>query len=144
MKNLRSVVTLVVLLLATSQLAFAPPADLFRINGVKVTFLRVHELGSGFGPSHDFIEVEVVFKVDRERDMAFGFKLRDNAAGPANQAMLDVLRDAFNYNHTINVVYEAQRGKKHGTLLRIELVKPNLIGANDRVVREPGVVIRQN
>jgi hypothetical protein len=40
-------------------------ADLIESRG-KVTFLRVHDVGTGFGPPSDFIDVDVVVQLERE------------------------------------------------------------------------------
>jgi hypothetical protein len=64
----------------------------------KLTFLRVNDIGSGFGPPSDFIDVEVVLKLDTFPDRAMGFQLHNDGSRPVRQGMLDLLRDAFNHN----------------------------------------------
>lgn len=96
------------------------------VNSVgKLTFLRAHEVGSGFGPSTDAIDVEVVVKLNSVPDRAMGFQLRDNANGRAHAGMLDLLRDAFANNATVSIDYsiDLQAGKKNGTILRVALQK---------------------
>ena len=68
------------------QLGLPEPAmaDVQRVSG-KLTMLRVHEVGTGYGPPPDFIDVEVVFKVDSRPGMAFGFQLRNDDNLPARQ-----------------------------------------------------------
>lgn len=71
----------------------------------KVTFLRVHDVGTGFGPPGDQIDVEVVFQLDTQPLKSFGFQLRNDAERAARQGMLDLLRDAFNRGWTVIVDY---------------------------------------
>lgn len=91
----------------------------------KLTFLRVHDVGTGWGKSTDFIDVEVVVKLDTEPDRAMGFQLRDDGNRPARQGMVDLLRDAFNngWNVTINYDIDLVAGKKNGILTRTWLTK---------------------
>lgn len=89
----------------------------------KLTFLRVHDRGTKFGPPSDQIDVEVVMKLNAQPDRAMGFKLRNDANRPAHQGMLDLLRDAFNQNWTVSVDYNLDAGKKNGVAIRVALTK---------------------
>jgi hypothetical protein len=91
----------------------------------KLTFLRAHDLGSGFGPQSDFIDVEVVAKLDSEPVRAMGFQLRDDKELSARQGMLDLLREAFSRNLTVVLDYsiDLDAGKKNGVILRTALKK---------------------
>lgn len=71
----------------------------------KITFLRVHELGSGYGPPSDFINVEVVIKLDSMPGKAFGFQLRRGTRYAANKAMLEIVRTAFEEGESITIDY---------------------------------------
>ena len=52
-----------------------------------ITLLRVHDLGTGFGPPDDELDAEVIVLLDTEPEKAFGFKLRQGVrAGRAWQA----------------------------------------------------------
>jgi hypothetical protein len=73
----------------------------------KITLLRVHELGSGYGPPSDFIDVEAVIWLDSQPGKAFGFQLRTDQNLPVRQGMLDLLRDAFANNWTVSIDYLA-------------------------------------
>lgn len=97
-------------------------ADLLQAKG-KVTLLRVHEVGSKYGPPTDQIDVEVIIWIDNQPGKAFGFQLRNNNNQPVRQGMLDLLRDAFNYNWTVTIDYEIDTGKKNGVIRRIWLTK---------------------
>ncbi len=100
----------------------APPKDLLQASG-KLTLLRVHDRGTGYGPSGDQIDVEVIFTLSTEPGKAFGFRLRNDANGPIRQGMLDLLRDAFNHNWTVGTDYDIGRGKNNGVAFRVWLTK---------------------
>ncbi len=89
----------------------------------KLTFLRVHNVGTRFGPSSDQIDVEVVMKLSSQPDRAMGFQLRNDSNRPARQGMLDLLRDAFNHNWTVTVDYDLDTGKNNGVAIRVALTK---------------------
>lgn len=90
----------------------------------RLTLLRVHEVGSGFGPPVDRIDGEVVVKLDTEPGRAFGFQLRRDANLPARQRMLALLRDAFAQDRPLLMEY-LRTGQHNGTLIRVsELPTP--------------------
>jgi hypothetical protein len=87
----------------------------------QLAFLRVHEVGSGFGPPSDFIDVEVVCGI-HGKEGGFGCTLRDDNTRFAHAGMLDLLRDAFNQNTIIEIEYvvdPGEFGKVNGTILRV-------------------------
>lgn len=85
----------------------------------RVTYLRVNAKGSGYGPPNDFIDVEVVIKLDTSPNEAYGFQLRSNNEGPARQAMLELLRYAFEANCPVSLDVYLNSGKKHGIIHRV-------------------------
>jgi hypothetical protein len=89
----------------------------------KISFLRVHDVGSGFGPPSDFIDVEVVIQLNTKPGESFGFQLRADANRAARQGMLDLLRDAFNNNWTVTIDYDITPPKKNGVIVRVAVVK---------------------
>ena len=89
----------------------------------KLTFLRVHNLGTKFGPPTDQIDVEVVMKLNTSTKRAMGFQLRNDSNRPARQGMLDLLRDAFNNNWTVSVDFDLPTGKNNGVIIRVALQK---------------------
>ncbi len=100
-------------------------AQLKTVSG-KVTMLRVHDVGSKYGPPSDQIDVEVVFKLNTETDMTFGFQLRSGTNLAAHQGMLDLLRDAFNNGWTVHTDYnvgDVEFPKKNKVVFRIWLTK---------------------
>jgi len=97
-------------------------ADLLQSSG-KITFLRVHDVGTGFGPPSDFIDVEVVMKLNTRPGESYGFQLRNDANRAARQGMLDLLRDAFNNNWTVAVDYNITPPRKNGVIIRVAVLK---------------------
>lgn len=89
----------------------------------KVTFLRANDVGSGFGPADDQIDVEAVIQLDTQPGKAFGFSLRDDNQQIAHQGMLNLLRDAFSNNVTTRIEFDIEQGKDNGTIVRVELRK---------------------
>jgi hypothetical protein len=89
----------------------------------RLTLLRVHDLGTGFGPPADFIDAEVVIALDSRPGMFFGFQLRNDARLPARQGMLDLLRDAFERNLIVNIDFSHVPGKENNILFRTWLTR---------------------
>ena len=90
----------------------------------KVTMLRVHDLGTAYGPPTDRIDAEVVIWLDSQPGKAFGFQLRNDSNLPARQGMLALLQDAFYRGWNVNIDYMAQPGKSNSILIRTWLFKP--------------------
>lgn len=88
------------------------------------SFLRVHDVGTRYGPSGDSMDVEVVVKLDSEPQKSFGFQLRPDADEASNRGMLDALRDAFNRNQQVRLDYTAVRQTSHQLLRVIKVPGP--------------------
>ena len=84
----------------------------------RLTMLRVHNVGTGYGPPTDYLDVEVVVRLDSEPNKAFGFQLRADANEAAHQGMLDLLRDAFNHDRRVMVEY-IRTGIHSGRIIRV-------------------------
>ena len=108
----------------TSILYNAIPAQAERLQASgKLTLLRVHDVGTKYGPPSDQIDVEVVIQLSTQTGKAFGFQLRNDGDRPARQGMLDLLRDAFNHNWPVTIDYDIDSGKKNGVIVRVWLTK---------------------
>lgn len=90
----------------------------------QISLLRVHDLGTGYGPPADSMDVEVVIQFAGRPADAFGFQLRSDNKGPARRGMLDLLRDAFNHAWIANIDFEIAQGHHNGVILRTWLTKP--------------------
>lgn len=89
----------------------------------KVSFLRVHALKSGYGPPSNYLDGEVVIKLNSTPNMSFGFQLRDDDQLPVGRAMLDLIRDAFKNDWNIHIDYWIDAGKTVGIIHRIWITK---------------------
>jgi hypothetical protein len=89
----------------------------------KIVFLRAHDLGTGYGPPDDQLDVEAVFILDALGEGAYGFQLRNDQYFPARQAMFSLLREAFTNNFTVIADYLIEPGKINGTAIRVALVR---------------------
>ncbi len=104
----------------------------------KVALLRVHDLGTGYGPPSDFIDVEAVIWLDSQPGKAFGFQLRNDQNLPARQGMLDILRDAFNNNWNVSIDYIVAPGHTNNfVLIRAWITKPPAKVVVNRAVAKP-------
>jgi hypothetical protein len=83
-----------------------------------LSLLRVHDLGTEYGPPTDQINVEVVIQFEGQPTNAYGFQLRNDDEFPARRGMLDLLRDAFNNGHKVTIDYNIDQGKDNGTIIR--------------------------
>ena len=89
----------------------------------RIVFLRAHDVGTGWGPPSDFLDIEAVFILDSDRTSAFGFQLRNDDNRVTREAMFDLLRDAYVNNLPVTVDYFIDPGKKNGRAIRIALVR---------------------
>jgi hypothetical protein len=85
-----------------------------------ITLLRVHDLGTKYGPPTDEIDVEVVVWLATEEGNAFGFQLRNDDKSPSRQAMFDLLRDAFFNRWIVHIDYSGiSPGRKNFIIRRV-------------------------
>jgi hypothetical protein len=87
----------------------------------KIKMLRVHDVGTAYGPPSDRIDVEVVTTLDTQPGKAFGFQLRQDGNMAARQGMLDLLRDAYANNWTVSFDHITPAGKNNGRIIRVWL-----------------------
>jgi hypothetical protein len=84
----------------------------------RLTFLRVHDVGTGWGPPSDFLDAEVVIMLDTMPGRGFGFQLRADSEEPARHGMLDLLRAAFAQDRPVTVDY-LKTGLRNGRIIRV-------------------------
>jgi hypothetical protein len=97
-------------------------ADLVNTSG-RIAVLRVHDVGTKYGPPSDQIDVEVVVTLQNQPGKAFGFQLRGDGNQQARRAMLDLLRDAFAANLPVSMDYNVTPGKNNGVVIRVWLTR---------------------
>ncbi len=100
----------------------APAPDIVADEG-NVEWVRVHDVRTGYGPSNDFIDVEVVFKLNTS-DRRYGFTLRPGDANELTHAgMLDLLRDAMDHDWRVRVEYDNSKGGNNYVAFRLLLFR---------------------
>ena len=97
-------------------------ADLLNTSG-RIAVLRVHDVGTKYGPPSDQIDVEVVVTLQNQPGKAFGFQLRGDGNQQARRAMLDLLRDAFAANLPVSMDYNITPGRNNGVVIRVWLTR---------------------
>lgn len=83
------------------------------------TVLQVNE--GGFGPFADFLDVEVVTRLDNNPGKAFGFQLRNDGARGIHEGMLAVLRTGFSRRLPVLIDYQTFVGRNNAVLIRAAL-----------------------
>ncbi len=71
----------------------------------KISLLRVHDVGSKYGPQSDELDAEVVVQLSNQQDRAFGFELRDDDNGLVHQGMLQLLIEAYRNNWDVGIAF---------------------------------------
>ena len=71
----------------------------------KITYLRVDNLDSHYGPQNDRIDAEVIIKLNIHPDRAFGFQLRPDDYCPSYQGMLQLLLAAYKNDWNVGIAY---------------------------------------
>ena len=84
-----------------------------------VTLLRVHELGTGYGPSTDFLNVEAIVWLDSTPGSAYGFQLRRDDHLPAREGMFQLLLAAFRNQWPVVMDIDEEPGRKNHRVVRV-------------------------
>ena len=84
----------------------------------RIALLRVHDVGTKYGPPNDQLDADVVVVLDTEPEKALGFRLRTDASEHTARGQLGLLRDAFNQQRSIRVEYE-RTGCRIGRIIRV-------------------------
>ena len=71
----------------------------------KLSLLRVHDVGTKYGPPTDQLDVEVVALLETEPGKSFGFRLRADQDEQARRGMFGQLRQAFNMGSRVRIDY---------------------------------------
>ncbi len=83
-----------------------------------IAFLRVNEVGTGYGPQADYLDAEVIVKFHND-PRAFGLRLKTDAKLPAAEAMLALLEDAFNTKAPVSIDFEVRPGCNNHYIMRV-------------------------
>ncbi|MBK9717000.1 MAG: hypothetical protein IPO85_05720 [Saprospiraceae bacterium] len=87
----------------------------------KINLLRVHDVGTGYGPSSDALDVEVVITLNSEPNKYFGFKMRIGTNGLTHKHFLETLRFAFKKDLPVKIEY-IKTGIHSGEIFRVILL----------------------
>lgn len=88
----------------------------------RISFLRVNDVGTGFGPPSDLLDGECIIKLQGGPDPteAYGFQLRNDDNVIAHRAMFDLIRDLFLNGRDVVIEYFIEPGKKNGRIIRVQ------------------------
>lgn len=95
----------------------APVGSVLNASG-RITFLRVHDVGTGFGRPPNLLDGEVVCLLDSIPWLSFGFQLRNDSERATRKAMLALLRAAFVANRPVSIDY-VRTAPRVGTIIRV-------------------------
>jgi hypothetical protein len=91
-------------------------AEIRSVEG-EIALLRVHDVGTGFGPPSDFLDAEVIVQLENVPGRAFGFQLRTDSQAPAREGMLEVLRTGFNSSSPVRLDF-IDEGSSNSVMVR--------------------------
>ena len=83
-----------------------------------ITFLRAHEVGSGFGKAPNFLDSEVIVQLAEDPLRSFGFQLRADGNAGTRTEMFDILRSAFIAGRPVRLDY-VTTGPRAGEIIRV-------------------------
>jgi len=101
-----------------------------------VTFLLVVEPGVGYGGGEtNWIDADVIFKLDSRPDKAFGFRVREDDFGLAHQGMLSVLEQAMVHGLRVTTSYteELVPLNQNSFVVRVAVSKPKTVLPGDNL-----------
>jgi hypothetical protein len=84
----------------------------------QITLLRVHDVGTGYGPPNDFTDAEVIAWLDTQPEKAFALRLRTDSHRPAAEGMFSLLRDAFRAGRPVRIEF-VRTGCRIGDIVRV-------------------------
>jgi hypothetical protein len=84
-----------------------------------VNFLRVNE--GGYGPPDDFLNLEVIFKLDTQPGRAFGFSLKPDADEPAHEGALSLLLAALEQDLNMTIDFEQELNRANSRAFRFAI-----------------------
>jgi hypothetical protein len=94
-----------------------PPLGSILAETGRVTMVRAHDTGTGFGSGGDRLDADAVVRLDSRPAYSFGLQLRPGPAAGAAAAMFALLRGAFRRNEPVRVEY-TRTGLRSGMIIR--------------------------
>jgi photosystem II stability/assembly factor-like uncharacterized protein len=94
-----------------------PVGSLLNISG-RLTSLRVHDVGTRWGRPPNELDAEVIFTLDTNDVLTFGFQLRADSEAPTRSGMLSLLRAAFVADGVVSIDF-IRTAPRVGTVTRV-------------------------
>jgi photosystem II stability/assembly factor-like uncharacterized protein len=94
-----------------------PVGSLLNATG-RLTFLRAHDVGTGWGGPPNTLDAEIIMLLDTIPWMSFGFQLRADSEAPTRQDMLALLRAAFVDDTPVSIDY-IRTAPRAGMVIRV-------------------------
>jgi len=88
----------------------------------KITSIRLHDVGTGYGPPNDRLDADVIVLVDNLPNMVLGFQLRKGQQAAQQRALLKTLRYAFQKDLSVRIVYK-RTGFRIGIIQRVTVIQ---------------------
>lgn len=95
----------------------APVGSLLDASG-RLTFLRVHDVGTRWGRPPNQLDAEVILTLDTDDVLTFGFQLRADSEAPTRFGMLSLLRAAFVADAVVSIDF-IRTAPRVGTVTRV-------------------------
>ena len=96
----------------------APHAHAANVRG-KVVLFRAQTQGLELGPKEDFIDAEILVKLDTAPDKVFGIRLHED--NPAARQMIETLRQAYFHNQPVTLQHRLAPGRKNLKVMWVQL-----------------------
>lgn len=90
----------------TVEVQIPPPMGNVAYTQGRITMIRVHAHGTGYGPVGHQLQEDCIITLDTEPGTAFGVNLSGTSASTGNK-MLEILRKAFKNGQSVNLEYIA-------------------------------------
>ncbi len=88
----------------------------------RISMIRAHDVGSGYGPPSDRLDVEAVVWLDSSPGSSFGLQLRTSPDKRARHGIFRLLREAFRANRQVHIDY-VRTGLRSGRIVRAMLIQ---------------------
>ena len=88
----------------------------------KVTSIRAQTQGLEYGDKSDFLDAEVLVKLDSAPEMTFGYRYHDNSQ-PSLTLMADLLKEAYINGLPVKIFHTQLPQKRNQAIIWVELSK---------------------
>jgi len=88
----------------------------------KITSIRAQIEGLEYGGKNDFLDAEILVKLDSAPEMTFGYRYHENPS-PSLALMADLLKEAYLRDLPVKILHTQLPQKKNQTIIWVELSK---------------------